>query len=88
MAHNVFYLLAVNGFFTMMQSIFQIGYGGRCKPVVFITGGLHSREWLAVATVVYFVDKVRNAEKYANHSESVADLIQDEHQIFILTKCL
>lgn len=32
---------------------------GKVKPAVWIDGGIHAREWIAVSTVVNLIDKVR-----------------------------
>ena len=29
------------------------------KPLFLYDGGIHAREWLSVATVIYMIDKVR-----------------------------
>merc|ERR1719471_2857661 len=31
---------------------------GRSKPVVWIDGGIHAREWISPATVMYFMNKM------------------------------
>lgn len=38
----------------------QVSRGdGVSRPSVFIDGGIHAREWIAPATVLYFISQVK-----------------------------
>lgn len=38
---------------------FQIGFPSPKKKAIFITGGFHAREWLAVSTALFAIHKVK-----------------------------
>lgn len=39
----------------------QIGNPGSNKPAVWIDGGIHAREWLTTATMIYIMNEVGSA---------------------------
>ncbi|XP_071944100.1 uncharacterized protein [Antedon mediterranea] len=49
------------------------GSGGSGKPVVWIEGGIHAREWISPATVVYFTNRL--LENYAAGSTEEVRLL-------------
>nr|P04069.1 RecName: Full=Carboxypeptidase B [Astacus astacus]prf//1004229A CPase B [Astacus astacus] len=47
------------------MKLLKLGKGGADKPIIFIDGGIHAREWIAPSTVTYIVNEfVSNSATY------------------------
>lgn len=45
------------------MKVLKLSTGGRNKPAIFIDGGIHAREWIAPATVLYMVELLLTGHK-------------------------
>ncbi|XP_006616654.1 carboxypeptidase B-like [Apis dorsata] len=61
---NVASLITIgNSYEGRVMKVLKLSTGGKNKPAIFIDGGIHAREWIAPATVLYMVDLMLSSHK-------------------------
>nr|XP_053647888.1 carboxypeptidase B [Cherax quadricarinatus] len=60
-----------NSYEDRVMKLLKLGKGGADKPIIFIDGGIHAREWIAPATVTYIVNEL------VTHSDTYDDLLSN-----------
>lgn len=61
---NVASLISIgNSYEGRAMKVLKLSTGGKNKPAIFIDGGIHAREWIAPATVLYMVDLMLSSHK-------------------------
>lgn len=52
-------------------TVIKISNGGKDKPAIFVDGGIHAREWIAPAQVLYIIDQLVTNPENSNLYENV-----------------